>query len=95
MVICPERRVNDLHIVQLMPLPSHPLLLQTPVKSKIMVYLSGTGLPRLSTCPGKRPLNECSVVVVMLRSIHVVKSCSRDHVILVITSSRLANGTHF
>jgi len=31
----------------------------------------------------------------MLRSIQVVKSCSRDHVILVITSSRLANGTHF
>jgi len=27
----------------------------------------------------------------MLRSIQVVKSCSRDHVILVITSSRLAN----
>ena len=33
--------------------------------------------------------------VPMLRSIQVVKSCSRDHVILVITSSRLANGTHF
>jgi len=32
---------------------------------------------------------------IMLRSIHVVISCSRDHVILVITSSRLANGTHF
>jgi len=31
----------------------------------------------------------------MLRSIQVVNSCSRDHVILVITSSRLANGTHF
>ena len=31
----------------------------------------------------------------MLRSIHVVISCSRDHVILVITSSRLAKGTHF
>ena len=33
--------------------------------------------------------------LIMLRSIHVVISCSRDHVILVITSSRLANGTHF
>jgi len=32
---------------------------------------------------------------VMLRSIEVVKSCSRDHVILVITSSRLADRTHF
>ena len=34
-------------------------------------------------------------VILMLRSIQVVNSCSRDHVILVITSSRLANGTHF
>jgi len=33
--------------------------------------------------------------LLMLRSIQVVNSCSRDHVILVITSSRLANGTHF
>jgi len=33
--------------------------------------------------------------VLMLRSIQVMNSCSRDHVILVITSSRLANGTHF
>ena len=31
----------------------------------------------------------------MLRSIHVVKSWTRDHVTPVITSSRLANGTHF
>ena len=57
MVICPERRANDLHIVQLMPLPSHPLLLQTPVKSR-MVYLSGTGLPRLS---GKKAVIRVSV----------------------------------
>jgi len=34
-------------------------------------------------------------VALLLRSIQVVNSCSRDHVILVITSSRLANGTHF
>jgi len=31
----------------------------------------------------------------MLRSIQVVNLCSRDHGILVITSSRLANGMHF
>ena len=31
----------------------------------------------------------------MLRSIELANSWSRDHVILVITSSRLANGTHF
>jgi len=28
MVICLERGVNDLHMVQLMPLPPHHLLLQ-------------------------------------------------------------------
>ena len=41
MVICLERGVNDLHMVQLMPLPLPSLLqkIQNP---------SGTGLPRLS-----------------------------------------------
>jgi len=38
MVIYLERGANDLHMVQLMPLP---------VKSR-MVYLPGAGLPRLS-----------------------------------------------
>ena len=42
MVICLERGVNDLDMVQLVPLP--PL---APVKST-MIYLSGGGLPRLS-----------------------------------------------
>jgi len=42
-----------------------------------------------------RRLQELGGLIVMLRSIQVVNSCSRDHVILVITSSRLANGTHF
>jgi len=44
-VIGLERGANDLHMVQLMPLPPDHLL--TPVKSR-MVYLSGSGLPRLS-----------------------------------------------
>ena len=39
-----------------------------------------------------KPIN---IGQLMLRSIQVVISCSRDHVILVITSSRPANGTHF
>jgi len=43
MVIWLDRGANDLHMVQLMPLPPHHLC---PVKSR-MVYLSGAGLPRL------------------------------------------------
>jgi len=45
MVICLDRGANDLHLVQLMPLPPPSSL--APVKSS-MVYLSGAGLPRLS-----------------------------------------------
>jgi len=45
MVVCLERGANDLHMVQLLPLPPPSSL--TPVKSR-MVYLSGSGLPRLS-----------------------------------------------
>jgi len=44
MVICLERDANDLHMVQLMPLPPHQI---APVKSRV-VYLFGAGLPRLS-----------------------------------------------
>ena len=50
MVICLQRGANDLHMVQLMPLP--PPSSVTPVKS-IMVYLSGTSLPRLSWKNGR------------------------------------------
>jgi len=60
MVICLELGANDLHMVPLMPLPPPSSL--APVKSR-MVYLSGASLPRLSS---KRPLNGCSVVVVVL-----------------------------
>jgi len=45
-VICLERGANDLHMIQLMPLPPRSSSL-APVKSR-MVYLSGAGLPRLS-----------------------------------------------
>jgi len=41
-----ERGANDLHMVQLMPLSTHPSFLAS-LKSR-MVYLSGAGLPRLS-----------------------------------------------
>jgi len=58
-VICLEQSANDLHMVQLMPLPPHHL---APVKSR-MVYLSGAGW--FLGCPEKRPLNGCSSVVVV------------------------------
>jgi len=49
---------------------------------------------RIDVCStSMRPNNRSNL---LLRSIQLVKSCSRDQrVILVITSSRLANGTHF
>jgi len=49
MVICLERGTNDLHTVQLMPLPPHHLSLQY-----LMVCLSGAGLPRLSWKEGRQ-----------------------------------------
>ena len=45
MVICLERGANDLHVVQLIPLPPPSSL--ASVKSR-MVCLSGAGLPWLS-----------------------------------------------
>jgi len=59
-VICLEQGANDLHMVQLMPLPPHHLSL-APVKSR-MVYLSDAGFPRLYW---KNRLNGYSVVVVV------------------------------
>ena len=50
MVICPQRAANDLHAVQLMPVPPP----SSPVSSKSRtVYLSGAGLPRLSWKRGR------------------------------------------
>ena len=45
MVICLEQGVNDLHMVQLMPLPPHHLLLHYNPE---WFCLSGATLPRLS-----------------------------------------------
>jgi len=57
MVICLKGGANDLHMVQLMPLPPHHLLLQyNPVWFTFLV-------PAHPGCPGKKPLNGCSVVV--------------------------------
>jgi len=57
MVVCLKLGTNDLHMVQLMPLPAPSSL--APVKSR-MVYLSGAGLPRLSW--KKLPLIHLKVV---------------------------------
>jgi len=59
-VICLERGANDLHMVQLMPLPPHHLSLQE--NREWFTFL----VPAYKGCPGKRPLNGCSVVVVVL-----------------------------
>jgi len=53
-VMCLERGANDLHVVQLMPLPPHHLLLQ--YNPEWFTFL----VPAYPDCPGKRPLNECS-----------------------------------
>jgi len=50
-VVCLEQGANDLHVVWLMPLPSHHLEI-APVKSR-MVYLSRAGLPKLSWKKGR------------------------------------------
>ena len=54
MVICLERGANDLHMVQLMPLPPPSSL--APVKSRLVYLL----VPAYPGCPRKRPLNGCS-----------------------------------
>jgi len=48
MVICLERGANDLHVVQLMPLP--PPSSHAPVKSRIVTFL----VPAYPGCPGKK-----------------------------------------
>ena len=54
MVFCLEQGANDLHMVQLMPLPPHHLLLHS---NSDWFKLSGAGLPRLSW--KQRPSNWC------------------------------------
>ena len=50
MVICLQRGANDLHMVQLMPLPPHHLLLHY---NPDWFNLSGASLPRLSRKRGR------------------------------------------
>ena len=57
MVVCLERGANDLHMVQLMPLPPRHLLLQQNPEWFILL------VPAYPGCPGKRPLNVCVCVL--------------------------------
>ena len=52
MVICLERGANDLHMVQLMPLPPGHLLLQQNPEWFILL------VPACAGSPGKSPLND-------------------------------------
>jgi len=61
MVICLERGANDLHMVQLMPLPPHHLLLYSKIKNGLPFWCRLT-----QVVLEKRPLNTCSVVVVVV-----------------------------
>ena len=62
MVICLEQGANDLHMVQLMPLPLHHLWLQQNPEWVILL------VPAYPGCPGKRPLNICVCVCVCVKS---------------------------
>jgi len=53
-IICLEQGANDLHMVQLMPLPPHHLLLQQ--NPEWFTFL----VPAYPGCPKKRPLSGCS-----------------------------------
>ena len=57
MVICLERGVYDLHMVQLMPLPPHHLLLHY---NSEWFNLSGTGLVGYPRYPGKESIKRVS-----------------------------------
>jgi len=51
-VICLERGANNLHMVQLMPLPSQSITLAS-LKPRLAFYFSGATLPRLSWKSGR------------------------------------------
>ena len=57
MVICMERGANDLHMVQLMPLPPHHLLLQQNPEWLILL------VPAYPGCPRKKAVKRLCVCV--------------------------------
>ena len=70
MVICLERGANDLHMVQLMPLPPPSSLLQKYPEWFILL------VPAYSGCPEKRPLNDCVYALLQLADHRPVKICT-------------------
>ena len=58
MVICLERSANDLHMVQLMPLPPHHLCFST-IQNGLSFWYRPTQVVQ-----EKRPLNNCGCVFV-------------------------------
>ena len=63
MVICLERGANDLHMVQLMPLPPHHLFLQQNPEWFILL------VPAYPGCPGKKAVKQLCVCVYVLHPI--------------------------
>ena len=57
MAVCLERGANDLHVVQLMPLPPHRLLLQQNPEWFILL------VPAYPGCPGKKAVKRLCVCV--------------------------------
>ena len=63
MVVCLERDADCLHMVLLTPL--HPKTQSSLASVKSMLVFTFL-VPAYPGCPGKRPLNGCSVVVVVV-----------------------------
>ena len=77
MVICLERGANDLHMVQLMPLPPHHLLLQQNPEWFILL------VPAYPGCPGKKAVKRVCVYLVTLHTRAECKQPTNRMVILV------------
>jgi len=71
-VICLERGANDLHTVQLMPLPPRPLLLQQNPEWFILP------VPAYPGCPGKKAVKRWCVSVCVETNIHKLTSHARS-----------------
>ena len=71
MVVCLERGANDLHMVQLKPLPPHHLLLQQNPEWFILL------VPAYPGCPGKKAIKRLCVCEQVYFS--QFKKCSFDN----------------
>ena len=72
MVVCLERRADELHMVQLMPLPPRHLLLQQNPEWFILL------VPAYPGCPGKKAVKRLCVCVP--GAVCVRSRCSGHHV---------------